>query len=65
MQPTAECLPPRFGIVTSNTAELVNSMFNAAQDLPWMDALNKVIVIDVMIRRVRACRKSMNRLMLS
>ena len=31
-----KCLPPRFGIVTSKTAESVNSMFNAAQDLPWM-----------------------------
>jgi hypothetical protein len=27
-----ECLPPHFGIITSNTAESVNSMFNAA----WM-----------------------------
>ena len=46
---------PRFGIVTSNTAESVNSMFNAAQDLPCMDALDKII--DVMIRRICACRK--------
>ena len=51
-----ECLPPRFGIVTSNTAESVNSMFNAARDLPRMDALDKVIDV-VMIRRICACRK--------
>jgi hypothetical protein len=38
-----ECLPPHFGIVTSNTGELVNSMFNAARDLTWMDALKKII----------------------
>ena len=49
-----ECLPPWFGIVTSNTAESVNSMFNAAQDLPWMDTIDKMI--DVMMRRICACR---------
>ncbi|KAI2509095.1 hypothetical protein MHU86_5343 [Fragilaria crotonensis] len=54
-----ECLPPRFGIVTSNTAESVNSMFNAARDLPWMDAVEKII--DVMIRRICACRKKYER----
>ena len=32
---------------TSNTAEQVNSMFNAAQDLPWMDAFENII--DMMI----------------
>ncbi len=51
-----EHLPPRFGIVTSKTAESVNSIFNAAQDLPWMDALENII--DVMrIRQICACRK--------
>ena len=54
-----ERLPPRFGIVTSNTAESVNSMFNAAWDLPWMDAVEKII--DVMIRRICACRKKYER----
>ena len=54
-----EHLPPRFGIVTSNTAESVNSMFNAARDLPWMDALENII--DVMIRRICACRKKYER----
>ena len=49
-------LPSRFGIVTSNTAELVNSMFNTARDLPWMDALEK-ITIDVMVKRICNCRE--------
>ena len=48
-------LPPRFGIVTSNTAESVNSMFNAARNLPWMDAVETMI--DVMIRRNCVCRR--------
>ena len=48
-------LPPRFGIVTSNTAESVNSMFNAARNLPWMDCVETII--DVMIRRICECRK--------
>jgi hypothetical protein len=30
-------------------------MFNAARDLPWMDAIENII--DVMIRRICACRK--------
>jgi hypothetical protein len=30
-------------------------MFNAAQDLPWMDALEKII--DVMMRRICTCWK--------
>ncbi len=58
-----EHLPPRFGIVTSNTAEsAVNSMFNAARDFLWMDALKNII--DVMIRQICACRKNMNGVML-
>jgi hypothetical protein len=48
-------LPPRFGIVTSNTAESVNSMFNEARNLPWLIAMDTVI--DVMIRRTCECRK--------
>ncbi len=54
-----EHLPPRFGIVTSNTAKSVNSTFNAARDLPWMDALENII--DVMIRQICACRKKYKR----
>ena len=48
-------LPPRFGIVTSNTSESVNSMFNSARDLPWMDALEKMV--DIMVKRICSCRK--------
>jgi hypothetical protein len=47
-------LPPRFGIVTSNTSESVNSMFNSARDLPWMDALEKMV--EVMLTRICSCR---------
>ena len=44
-------LSPRFGNATSNTAELsVNSMFDTARGLRWMDALEKLI--DVMVRRI-------------
>jgi hypothetical protein len=56
---TNECLTPRFGIVTSKTAESVKSMFNAARDLPWMDALEKII--DVMMRRICSCQKKYER----
>ena len=49
-----QALPPRFGIVTSNTAESVNCMFNTARDLPWMDTLEKLI--NVMVKRICNCR---------
>ena len=35
--------PPRFGIVTSNTSESINSMFAGARDLPWMGALEQLV----------------------
>ena len=35
--------PPRFGIVTSNTSESVNSMFTGARDLPWMGAFEHLV----------------------
>ena len=47
-------LPPRFGIVTSNTSESLNSMFNSARDLPWMDAAEKIV--DLMLTRICTCR---------
>ena len=47
-------LPPRFGIVTSNTSESVNSMFNSARDLPWMDAIEKMI--NIMLTRISTLR---------
>jgi hypothetical protein len=47
-------LPPRFGEVTSNTSESVNSMFDSARDLVWMDALEKIV--DLMLTRICTCR---------
>ena len=47
-------LTPRFGIVTSNTSESLNSMFNSARDLPWMDAAEKIV--DLMLTRICTCR---------
>jgi ribosomal protein L32 len=35
--------PPRFGIVTSNTSESVNSMFAGARDFPWMGAFEQLV----------------------
>jgi hypothetical protein len=35
--------PPRFGIVTSNTSESINSMFTGARDLPWMGAFEHLV----------------------
>ncbi len=37
----------------------MNSLFNAARDLPWMDALKNII--DVMTRQICACRKKYER----
>jgi hypothetical protein len=48
-------LPPRFVIVTSNTSESVNGMLNSASDLPWMDALEKMV--DIMVKRICSYRK--------
>ena len=36
-----QLLPPRYGIVTSNTSECVNSMFGEARDLGWLEAVAK------------------------
>ena len=47
-------LPPRYGIVTSNTSECVNNMFTQARDLPWMGALEKIV--DIMSTRICDCR---------
>ena len=47
--------PPRFGIVTSNTSESINSMFARARDLPWMGALEELVnVMSSRICRLRA-----------
>jgi hypothetical protein len=34
---------PRFGIVTSNTSESVNSMFAGARNFPWMGAFKHMM----------------------
>ena len=47
-------MPPRFGIVTSNTSESINSMFAKAQDLAWMDAIENIV--DVVSTRICRCR---------
>ena len=47
-------LPPRYGIITSNTSECVNNMFTQARDLPWMGALEKIV--DIMSTRIGDCR---------
>ena len=47
-------LPPRYGIITSNTSECVNSMFNQARDLAWMGALEKIV--DIMSTRICSLR---------
>ena len=48
-------LPPCFGIVISNPAESVISMFNSARNLSWMEAIEQII--DVMVQRICGCRK--------
>ena len=37
------CYPPRFGIVTSNTSESVNSIFTGARNLPWMGEFEHLV----------------------
>ena len=48
-------LPPRFGQVTSNTAESVNSMFESARDLVWLDAVERMI--EIMLTRICNCHE--------
>jgi hypothetical protein len=48
-------LPPRYGIVTSNTCECVNNMFGEARDLGWLEAVDKLV--DVMSTRIFQCRQ--------
>ena len=47
-------VPPRFEIIASNTSESVNSMFNAARDLAWMDAIENIV--DIMSTRICTLR---------
>jgi hypothetical protein len=53
--PPERHIPPRYGIVTSNTSESANSMFSEARDLGWLEAVNKII--DIMSTRVCVCRQ--------
>jgi hypothetical protein len=48
-------LPPRYGIVTSNTSECVNNMFGEARDLGWLEAVDKLV--DIMSTRIFQCRQ--------
>ncbi|KAI2506926.1 MULE transposase domain [Fragilaria crotonensis] len=43
-------LPPRYGIITSNTSESANSMFLAPRSMPWLKAIEKII--DIMTSRI-------------
>lgn len=52
--PSPARLPPRYGIVTSNTSELANNVFAEARDLGWLAAAYKKI-LGVMSTRVCAC----------
>jgi hypothetical protein len=45
---------PRFGQITSNTSESVNSMLDSARHIGWMDAMEKIV--DVMVTRICTCR---------
>ena len=51
---TGNKLPPRYGIVTSNTSECVNNMFAEARSLGWLEAVDKIL--DIMSTRVYTCR---------
>jgi uncharacterized protein Veg len=49
-------LPPRYGIVTSNTAESINNMLLDARNMPsWLDATEKII--DVITTRIASNRR--------
>ena len=47
-------LPPRYGIVTSNTSECVNNMFAQARTVGWLEAVESIV--DVMSTRISTCR---------
>ena len=47
-------LPPRYGIVTSNTSECVNNMFAQARTVGWLEAVESIV--DVMSTRIFTCR---------
>ena len=53
LDPT-QVMPPRYGIVTSNTSESVNNMLKPARDVGWLDSID--IIIDIMSTRIYKCR---------
>ena len=48
-------LPPRYGIVTSNTSESVNSMFAAAREVGWLEAVEKIV--DIISTKIYRCQQ--------
>ncbi len=49
-------LPPRYGILTSNSSESVNSMLVEARKLGWLEAVEKIL--DVMSTKIsQRCQK--------
>jgi len=48
-------LPPRYGIVTSNTSECVNNMLGDARPLGWLEAIEKIV--DILTTRIHKCRQ--------
>ena len=51
---TQEELPRRYGIVTSNTSEALNSWWREARSLTWSNALETIV--DKMINCISDCR---------
>jgi hypothetical protein len=45
-----EGLPPRYGIVTSNMSESLNSMFERARDVHWKSSIN--MILSTMVERI-------------
>jgi hypothetical protein len=40
-------IPPRYGIVTSNTCECVNYMFGEARSLGWLECIDKLVELNL------------------
>ena len=47
-------MQPTYGIVTLNTSEAVNNMFDDARDCGWLDAVIKLV--DIMSTRICKCQ---------
>jgi len=50
MQNESSNLPPRYGILTSNTSESVNSLFKEERQLPWLQLMEAMV--DKMTTRI-------------